>query len=270
MKISPEISFVQKQFIRRTRRYKSLVTFLRIFVCIAFFSIWELTAQAGLLDAFIFSSPSRIARTLVSMVSAGTIFHHTMITIAETLISFVLILLVGLGSAVLLWLSKTLSDVLEPYLVVLNSLPKSALAPVLIVWLGNNPKTIIVTGISVAIFGTIISMYTCFKESDPEKVKLILTLGGHRRHILFKLILPGAMPTIISTMKVNIGLALVGVIIGEFLAARSGLGYLIIYGSQTFKMDWVIMSIFLLCILAMILYKLINLLEYFINRRMFS
>ena len=150
---------------------------------------------------------------------------------------------------------------MEPYFVVLNSLPKSALAPLLIVWLGANVRTIIVAGISVAIFGTILSLYTAFVESDSEDELLILTLHGTKRHILTKVLFPSTLPTLISLMKVNIGLCLVGVIIGEFLAARNGLGYLIIYSSQVFKMDWLLMSIVILCVLAMGLYALINLVE---------
>lgn len=190
-----------------------------------------------------------------------SLFYHIGITLTETLVSFALIVIVGIIFAVLLWLFTTFSDVCEPYLIVLNSLPKSALAPLLIVWLGNNTKTIIVTAISVAIFGTIINIYTSFREVDPEKIKLIYTLGGNKLNVLFKLIIPNSMPVIISTMKVNIGLCLVGVVIGEFLAAKAGLGYLIIYGSQTFKMDWVLMSIVILCIIAMVLYKSINFIE---------
>ena len=148
------------------------------------------------------------------------------------------------------------------YLVVLNSLPKSALAPLLIVWLGATKTTIIVAGMSVAIFGSILSLYTSFTIVDPGKIKLIYTLGGSRFHALTKVVLPSTIPTIISNnMKVNIGLCLQGVIIGEFLAARDGLGYLIICSSQVFKMDWLLMSIVLLCIMAMGLYSLINLLE---------
>lgn len=267
MKSLENLSGKQRDFIRRKHIYKYIVTLLRILLFAGFFGIWEISAQAGVLDAFIFSSPSRIIKTLVEMIQSKILFTHTLITVGETLLSFILILVIGLGTAIILWLSKLVSDVLEPYLVVLNSLPKSALAPVLIVWLGNNPKTIIVTGISVAIFGTVITLYTVFREIEPEKIKLIQTLGGSKKDILFRLILPGSLPAIISTMKVNIGLSLVGVIIGEFLAARKGLGYLIIYGSQTFKMDWVMMAIFLLCILAMILYKAINLLEKAISKR---
>ena len=140
-------------------------------------------------------------------------------------------------------------------------MPKSALAPVFIVWLGNNVKTIIVAAVSVAVFGSIITLYTNFIGVEEDKIKLIKTLGGSKKDVLFKVILPSNVPSIISVMKVNIGLSLVGVIIGEFLAAKAGLGYLIIYGSQVFKLDWVIMSVVILCILATFLYKILNFIE---------
>ena len=155
-------------------------------------------------------------------------------TLYETIVSFLLVILISMLLAILLWTIPKLSEILDPYLVVLNSLPKSALAPLLIVWLGANRTTIIVAGISVAIFGSILNLYTCFSNVDPEKIKLIYTLQGNRFHALTKAVIPSCIPSIISMMKVNIGLCLVGVIIGEFLAARNGLGYLIIYASQTF------------------------------------
>lgn len=169
------------------------------------------------------------------MVKNGSFFSNIGITLFETLISFLLVTLLGLISATLLWYFKTLSEVAEPYLVILNSLPKSALAPLLIVWLGSGMTTIIVAGISVALFGSIISLYTAFRNTDPEKLKLIETLGGTRFTALLKVVLPSSVPAILSNMKVNVGLSLVGVIIGEFLAARQGLGYLIIYGTQVFS-----------------------------------
>ena len=150
---------------------------------------------------------------------------------------------------------------MEPYLVILNSLPKSALAPLIIVWLGTGRKTIIVAGISVALFGSIINLYTGFIQVDNEKLKLITTLGGNRKDQLTKVIIPASVPIILSSMKVNIGLSLVGVIIGEFLAAKRGLGYLIIYGSQVFKLDLLILSIIILCIIALLLYQSIDFLE---------
>lgn len=254
-------SLVQQEFISRHQRRKRFVTCLRILILILFFAAWELSSQIGLLDSFIFSSPFRILRCIIDMSSDGTLFYHMSITIGETIISFLLVTVIGILIAVLLWLNQSLSEILEPYLVVLNSLPKTALAPVLIVWLGNNIKTIIVAAVSVAVFGTILTIYTGFQSVDPETIKLIYTFRGRKKDVLSKVILPSTVPLIISTMKVNIGLSLVGVIIGEFLAANAGLGYLIIYGSQVFKMDYVLMSILILCVLAGILYLLTGKLE---------
>ena len=227
---------------------------------------WELGAQLGFLNSFIFSSPSRIVRCFIDMSKSGLIWRHMWVTIYETLICFAIVICAGMLFAVLMWRFRMVFRIAEPYIVLLNSLPKSALAPVLIVWLGNNIKTIIVAAVSVAVFGAILSIYTAFIETDPEKIKLIRTLGGDRRHVLFKLVIPSSIPTIVNTMKVNLGLSLVGVIIGEFLAAKEGLGYLIIYGSQVFKMDWVLLSIVILCILSAVLYKLINILEKKVGR----
>ena len=191
---------------------------------------------------------------------------HIGVTLFGTLISFLLVILFSLLTATLLWYSQKLSEILEPYLVVLNSLPKSALAPLFIVWLGTGTTTIVVAGISVAVFGSVISLYTGFQQVDSEKVTLIYTLGGRKRDAFFKVVLPGSLPTLLSTAKVNIGLALVGVIIGEFLAARRGLGYLIIYGSQVFRLDMVITSIIILCIIALGFYKSIQVLEHQIKK----
>ena len=266
MNMSP----LQRKFVIKQRIYSISVTLSRLILFLGFIGIWEFTADKGIINAFIFSSPSRIAATLISMCRSGDIFIHTGITLAETLLSFILVLTAGILLAILLWASDTVSGILEPYLVILNSLPKSALAPVLIVWLGNNPKTIIVTAISIAVFGTIINLYTSFSQIDSEKIKLIKMLGGNRLDVLFRLILPSSLPIIISNAKVNIGLCLVGVIIGEFLAARRGLGFLIIYGSQTFKMNWVLMSIVILCIIAGVLYLILNRLEKCVNKYMAS
>lgn len=201
------------------------------------------------------------------MAKDGTLFLHIRVTLMETLVSFALVVISGILIAVLLWMLPTVSKILEPSLVVLNSLPKSALAPLLIVWLGANVKTIILAGMSVAVFGTILNLYTCFSQISPEKEKLIYTLGGTKKDTLLKAVLPGTIPNILSIMKVNIGLCLVGVVIGEFIGARCGLGYLIIYGSQVFKLDWVIMSIVILCVIAMLLYTLLGRLEHVCQRQ---
>jgi len=248
-------------FLKKQKQHRNFVRFTRIFVFVAFLLLWELTAYFGIIDSFIFSSPSKVVLCFWGMVIDKSIFLHIGITLYETLVSFILVTIFSILIATLLWFSKKLLEITEPFLVVLNSLPKSALAPLLIVWLGATPKTIIVAGMSVAIFGSIMSMSTSFREVDPEKIKLIYTLRGTKYQALTKVVIPSCIPAIVSNMKVNIGLCLVGVVIGEFLAARNGLGYLIIYSSQVFKMDWLLMSIVILCVLAMGLYALINLVE---------
>ena len=257
----PEPSAAQRRFLKKRQQKMRTVTLVRILIFLAFLLLWEASARLNLIDAFIFSSPTRVTETFLSMAADGSIFRHTGITLLETLISFFLVFAVSILIAVLLWMSRSLSRILEPYLVVLNSLPKSALAPLLIVWLGANMRTIIVAGMSVAVFGSILTIYTGFQEVDPEKAKLIYTLGGRKKDVLSKVILPGSVPVFLNTMKVNIGLCLVGVIIGEFIGSREGLGYLIIYGSQVFQLDLVLMSIVILCILAMCLYQCLNMAE---------
>ena len=254
-------TIAQQEYVRKQKRRQKTVAALRIFLFAALLAAWEGSARLGLIDDFIFSSPARVAACLVSMTRDGSIFLHTGVTLAETLASFFLVTAAGILGAVLLWASPDLSEILEPYLVMLNSLPKSALAPILIVWLGNNVKTIIVAAVSVAVFGSILTLRNGFACADPDQIRLIASLGGTRRHVLTKVLLPGSVPLIISNMKVNIGLCLVGVIIGEFLAADKGLGYLIIYGSQVFKMDMVVMSIVILCLVCAVLYQGIALLE---------
>ena len=230
-------TLAQQEYVARQNRRRRLVTACRILLLALLLALWELGARLGLINDFIFSSPSRTALCFISMARDGSIFLHTGVTILETLASFFLVIAAGLAGALLLLSSRTLSDILEPYLVMLNSLPKSALAPILIVWLGNNVKTIIVAAVSVAVFGAVKTLHNGFCGIDPEQIKLIYSLGGKRRDVLFKVLLPGSIPLIISNMKVNIGLCVVGVIMGEFLAARSGVGYLIISGSQVFRCE---------------------------------
>lgn len=257
----PELSPAQKKYLLQKKKEKYFINISRILLFLVFLILWEISSRLGWIDSFIFSSPWAILKNFAEMCRDQSLFIHIRITLAETLISFFFVVLLGIGTAVLLWLCPKLSRILEPYLVILNSLPKSALAPLLIVWLGANVRTIIVAGMSVAIFGSIINLYTGFRETDPDKGRLIATLGGTRKDELLKIVLPSSVPLILSTMKVNIGLCLVGVIIGEFIGARQGLGYLIIYSSQTFKLTTVLMSILILCVIAMGLYEILNLIE---------
>ena len=234
-----DLSKEQQKYLLCLKKHKRIVRVSRILILLSFLFLWEFTANVGIIDSFIFSSPSKIALCFWGMVLDKSIFLHIGITLYETIISFFLVIAISVLVAVALWFSVKLSEILDPYLVVLNSLPKSALAPLLIVWLGATKTTIIVAGMSVAVFGSILSLYTSFITVDPGKVKLIYTLQGKKYQALTKVVLPSSVPAIISNMKVNIGLCLVGVII----AARDGLGYLIIYSSQVFSRE----GIMILC-----------------------
>jgi len=257
----------QERYIQKHRRHHHTIGTLRVLIFLLFLGVWELSVRMGALDSFFFSSPSLVVRTCIQLARDNDLFSHIGVTLAETLLSFLLVTLGSLVIACLLWFFKGFSEVSEPYLVILNSLPKSALAPLFIVWLGTGMTTIIVAGISVAVFGSIISIYAGFRQTSEEKQNLIYTLGGNRLDVFRLVVLPSSVPLLLSTMKVNIGLSLVGVIIGEFLAARRGLGYLIIYGSQVFKLNMVITSILILCVIAFALYRLIQWAEHFMKKR---
>lgn len=243
---------------KKQKRNRQLLMAGRFLIGILFFAAWELCARFGIINDFIFSSPSRVVRTIQDFAADKMLWLHISVTLSETALSFFLTMGISLSMALLFWRFRWIYRLFEPYLILLNSLPKSALAPLLIVWLGNKPRTIIVVAVSLAVFGAILTLYHAFESIDPEKLKLIRTLNGNKIHLVTKVLLPSTVLVFLNNMKVNIGLCLVGVIIGEFLAARAGLGYLIIYGAQTFKMDYVMTSIVILCTAAICLYALLT------------
>ncbi len=250
-------SAAQKHFLERELLHRHQVRVTRAMLLVLLLALWELASRFSWIDSFIFSSPSMIFDHFCAMAQDGSLFLHTGVTLMETLISFFFVTFLSLAAALLLWSNRTLAQILEPYLVMLNSLPKSAMAPLLIVWLGNNIRTIIVAAVSVALFGSILTLHTGFSQSDPDQIKLIYSLGGTKKDVLSKVLLPSSIPLMVSSMKVNIGLCLVGVIIGEFLSSKAGLGYLITYGSQTFQMTLVVTSIVVLCVISALLYQLV-------------
>lgn len=255
--MSPE----QIKYIAKVNKEKRLITLFQLLILLIFVITWEICASYGIIDSFLFSSPRRIMETFSTMLRNGSIIYHTWVTLYETIISFVLGTVLGIMIAIILWWNTKIAKILEPYLVVFNSLPKTALAPVLMFWLGYSQKSIILTALTVAIVVTILNVFNGFMNVDKEKIKLIYTFNGKKIDVLKKVIIPANFSNIISTMKVNIGLSLIGVIIGEFMAANAGLGRLIIYGTQVLKMDWVMMSIIILALLATGLYKIIIFIE---------
>ncbi len=250
-----------KIYLNKRKKEQYYIKTAQLFIIIFFFSIWEIAARLKWIDSFIFSQPTRIINTMYTMITNGSLFYHMGITIGETILGFLISTILGTFIAIILWWNEYISKIFEPFLVIINSVPKTALAPIFIVWVGNNAKSIIVVAIMTSIVVTILTVLGGFLEVDKDKIKLIKTFSGTKLQVLTKVILPASIPTIINALKVNIGLSFVGVIVGEFLVANAGLGYLIVYGSQIFKLDWVMMSVLILAFLSGILYKLIILLE---------
>lgn len=248
------VSTEHARFLSSVKRADRRVTFFRYFILIAALILWELSARMGWIDPFIMSSPSQVMSTVARLYNGNELFHHIGITLYETVVGFILGTILGTLIAILLWWSKSLARILDPYLVVLNALPKIALGPILIVWFGAGVKSIIIMGLLISLVVTVMTVLAGFDEITGEKQLLMRTLGATKLQILTMVVLPASVPTIMSALKISVGMSWVGVIVGEYLVSRAGLGYLIVYGSQVFKLDLVMASIVILCVLAAAMY----------------
>lgn len=255
------ITSEHQEYIKKIRFDKIKVTFFRVFILITIIAIWEVAAQMKWIDPFLTSSPSRIWKSFMSFYSEGTLLRHIAVTCYETILGFSLGTILGTLIAIILWWCPFTSKVLDPYLVVLNALPKVALAPIVIFWAGNGTIAIIVIALLISIVTTIISVLTGFNDVDKDKLLLMKTFQANKIQILRYLIIPYTIPVLISALKINVGLSWVGVIMGEFLVAREGLGFLIVYGGQISQLDMVMMSIVILSIIAFVMYKLVASIE---------
>lgn len=256
------------QYQRKLKKEKLLVFMIQVGLVITFLGLWEILANFNLIDKFLFSCPSEIIKLLIENFKTNEIFIHIRYSLLETIIALSIGTFLGIFLAILLYLSKKACQILDPFLVVLNALPKTALAPILIVWAGTGLKGIVIVAISLSLVMTIISALNFFKSVDSEKIKMLKTFNANRLQILFKLVLPANFVNLISIIKINIGLTWVGVIVGEFLVSRFGIGYIVVYGGQVFKMDLVMMGVFILAILAFLMYLVVSLIEkYFKNKR---
>lgn len=256
----------RKQYLRKIKLQKVLALGSQILLLVAFLGVWEYAADTGLIDSFITSSPSRILKTF-SNFSSNDLLTHTKVTCYETIVGFTLGTILGLIIAIILWWSKFISKVLDPYLVVLNSLPKVALGPIIIIWVGAGTKAIIVMAIAISLIVTILDILNGFLNTDKEIIKMAKTFNASKFQILTKIVIPANISTVINSLKISIGLSLVGVISGEFLISKAGLGYLITYGGQVFKLDLVMSSVIILGIVAGIMYLAVALLEKIILKK---
>ncbi len=255
------LSPMRDLYLRNIRKDKIIVTTLRFSILVFFLIAWELLARFNIIDPFISSSPSRIFNTTIDLFANNNLFYHICVTLYETLLGFLITVLLGYIIALSLWWSERLKKVLEPYIVVLNSLPKIALGPIIIVWCGSGSKAIIFMAVLIGIIVAIITMLNGFTSTDKGKILLLQSMGASKFQILSKLVIPGSLPTLISMLKISVGMSWIGSIMGEYLVSKAGLGYLIVYGGQVFKLDLVMASTVVLCGLAALMYLMVTLLE---------
>lgn len=251
---------------RQQKRRRQLIAATQILIIVVFLALWEVSARLHWVNPMLTSYPSAVWASFVDSVSDGTLWLHMYITILETGVSFIVSMALGILVAVILWLSPFLDRVLDPFLVVGNALPKIALVPIFYIWLGPE-LSIYGVAVAISVIITILMVYSGFCQTDPGKLKLARTFGANRIQQMRKVVLPSNLPTIVAALKANVGLALVGVIVGEFQSSKAGLGYLILYGSQIFKMDMVMMSIVMLGIVSLVIYLMIQGVEAALLRR---
>lgn len=253
-------------YLKKYRLQKLLIILTQILLLISFIFLWELLTKFEIISSFFFSSPSKIIETLGEMFKSGDLIYHANITLGETLIGFTIATAIGFIVAFILWYSKFLRHVLEPYLVVLNSLPKIALGPIIIIWFGAGSKAIVFMCILIVIIVTIMNILNSFVSCDVQLIALAKSMGANKMQIFFKLILPNSLKDIVSTLKINVGLSWIGAIMGEYLVSKAGLGYLLIYGGQVFNLNLVMTSTVVLCALASLMYFVVALFEKIMNK----
>ncbi len=253
------------RYLKKRRRFRVLVLGTQVLVLILGLLVWQFGGTAKWWDTLLTSTPSTVWRTFWKLSGRGVLWTNTGVTLKETVISFAIAMVAGVVISTMIWWSRFLSQVLEPYLVVLNAMPKTALGPIFIIWLGMD-LSIYGMAISISLIVTILTVTNGFIGIDPNKVKLMRTLGANNWQILRKMVYPASLPTLVSAVKVNIGLTLVGVIVGEFLSAKAGLGYMILYGGQVFDMSMVMTAIVVLAILSAVLYGIVVAAEAVVRR----
>ena len=246
---------------RKILKEKILVLTLQVTLIMSFLITWEILSRKGIISSFLFSSPTKVLKTLKDLYLDGLLWTHIWATLYEIIISFIIGIIFGFIIAIILYEIPLLERVCAPFLTMINSLPKVALGPIIIIWFGANIKSVIVMALLINLIVSILNIYNGFQGVDSYRLKLLETLGSSKKDTLKYLIIPESKRTILSSLKINISMTLIGVIMGEFLVSKKGLGYLIIYGTQVFKLDLVMTGIFLLIIISFILYKIVTYFE---------
>ena len=260
------VSSERKLYLKKIKKDKIIINLFRVFIFIFFIFIWELLSRFNLIDTFMFSSPSNIIKTIIDLYKDNNLFIHIFTTLYEIIISFIIGSIIGFIISSILYLFDRLNKILDPYLTILNSLPKVALGPLIIILFGANTNSIIIMALLISVIVSIMNINSIFKSTDINKTKIVKSMGGNKLDILFRVVIPSNYLEIIDSFKVNISLIFVGVIMGEFLVSKQGIGYLINYGCQILNMNLVLSGITLLVILTILLYSIILLTDILIRK----
>lgn len=250
-----------KQYLKKKKRKKILILLMQIAILVTIIITWQLLADFKIINTFITSSPSNVVKTIITLYNDNNLFNNIWTTIYETIISFGLGTIIGIIIAIILWYSNFLYKVIDPYLTIINSLPKIALGPIIIIFFGANIKSIIIMALLISVIVTIITVYNGFISADKNKINLLKSFSATKYQIFKLVILPSSYQTIISSLKINISMTLIGVIMGEFLVSKQGIGYLINYGSQVFNLNLVISGIIILMIVSYLMYIIVSYIE---------
>ncbi len=251
----------QLDYLKKLKKNKRKIIIFQLLIGLSFLIIWEILSRFNIINSFFYSSPTKIIYTIIDLYKNNNLFNNIFITLYELIISFILGSLLGFIIAIIFYSIPILKKIFDPYLTLLNSLPKVALGPLLIIWIGANTKSIIVMALLINLIVSIIGFYNGFINTDEYKIKLLKSFGANNLQILINLVIPSSIENIFSCLKLNISMSLIGVIMGEFLSSKAGIGYLILYGTQVFNLNLVITGIFLLLILSYLSYLIICLLE---------
>ena len=250
-----------KKYLKKKKIKKILIIFSQISILLVCILLWEYLANKEIINTFIYSSPSRMLNTIINLYVDNNLFNNIWTTVYETVISFSLATIFGTIIAIMFWYSKFFYKVMEPYLTVLNSLPKVALGPIIIIIFGANINSIIIMALLISLIITISNVYSGFINTDKNKIKLLNSFNSIKWQILKYLVIPSNYHIIINSLKINVGMSLVGVIMGEFLVSKSGIGYLINYGSEVFNLDLVFAGIIILLIVSYLMYLVVLYIE---------
>ncbi|MGN7479405.1 ABC transporter permease [Solibacillus silvestris] len=256
-----KIEQLQQQFKQQQQHEKRKIFAFQFLLLLGLLLFWEITTHFRILDPLIFSSPRAVGSLFITKITDGTLFPHIAITLFETVVGFLLGTLLGTLLAIFLWSSKTVARVMDPYLVVLNAMPKVAIGPIILVIFGPNMLAVLVMGVLISVIISTIVIFSAFQQVNENYVKVMQLFHATKYETFRHVILPASTPTIISTLKVNVGLSWVGVIVGEFLVSSSGLGYLIISGFQIFNFTLVFLSLLIIIVLATVMYKGVEFIE---------